>query len=96
MSITYCKCVFVALGMYHANRYAPCYTVICGLADCTIFVLIILYRHEFRKKKTLLDIKCILIFPTNLCEIIVRSTPRDIIITVGRSACKVAVILVRF
>ena len=50
MSITFCKCVFVALGMYHANRYAPCYTVICGLADCTIFVLIILYRHEFRKK----------------------------------------------
>jgi hypothetical protein len=38
--ITYCECVFVALGIQHAMRMS--HIVICGLPGCKIFLNIIL------------------------------------------------------
>jgi hypothetical protein len=35
ISITYCECVFVALGMQHAKRMRQ--TVICGRSDSSVF-----------------------------------------------------------
>jgi hypothetical protein len=56
-------------------------------------------RHDFRKKKKMiLNIKCVLILSKNSSEIflILSMMQRDIIINIHRSPCKVAVILVRF
>jgi len=39
MSITYCECVFIALGIQHAMRMR--HIVICGLPYSTIFFHII-------------------------------------------------------
>jgi hypothetical protein len=55
-------------------------------------------RQNFRKKKKLLNIKCVFGFPLLLSEnfLILRRTERDVIKNVHCSSCKVAVILVRF
>jgi hypothetical protein len=49
-----CVCSFSYLA---CKAHAPCLIVICGMADSTVFFLVILEIHEFRKK-TLLNIKC--------------------------------------
>jgi hypothetical protein len=46
MSITYCECVFVALGIHHAMRM--CHIVICGLSGYTKVVPI---THTILEKK---------------------------------------------
>ena len=54
-------------------------------------------RHDFRKKKKLLNTKCVFWFSLQLLSetfLILRITERDIIINVLRSSCKVPVILV--
>jgi hypothetical protein len=59
-TITYSKCVFVALGILHAKRMR-CYIVICGLSGSTTFFTLSYRRYEFREKVSL-SIKCVLIF----------------------------------
>ena len=39
MSVTYCECVFVALGIQHAMRMR--HIVVCDLPGCAIFFHII-------------------------------------------------------
>ena len=41
ITISYSECVFVALGIQHANACAPHYIVICGLSVSTFFFHII-------------------------------------------------------
>jgi hypothetical protein len=58
MSVTYYEHVFVVLGIQHAMRMRL--VLICGLPGSKIFVHIISQRERFsKKKKKLLDIKCV-------------------------------------
>jgi hypothetical protein len=49
LSITYSKCVFVALGAQHATHMRHIF--ICGLLGSTIFFQLSHKRHYFRKEK---------------------------------------------
>ena len=49
--ITYCECVFVALGDQHAMRMR--HIVICGLSGNTVFFYIHHKEHDFRKKNVI-------------------------------------------
>ena len=61
-SITYCKCVFVALAIQHAMRLR--YSVICGLPRSTKFSTLSHIRHDFRKE--ILEYKiCVMILSTS-------------------------------
>jgi hypothetical protein len=62
ISITYSECVFVALGIHHAMRMR--HIVMCGLSRRKVFFHIIQERHNFRKKKILLNAKYVSIFST--------------------------------
>jgi len=54
--MTYCKCVYVALGIQHAMRRS--HDVTCSQPDFTIFFHILTNGTVFEKKK-LLNIKCV-------------------------------------
>jgi hypothetical protein len=58
--ITYSDYVFVTLRTRHATRMRHIF--ICGLAGCTYFS--ILSRKRYGLRKTLLNIKCFMIFST--------------------------------
>jgi len=62
IDITYCECVFVALGILHAVRMRY---IICGLYSCKMFFSTLSHeRHDFRKKKVTEHKMCVSIFCT--------------------------------
>ena len=64
ISITYVKCVFVALGIQRAMRLL--HIAICGLPGSTIFSHIISFAALFSKKKVVEYKTCVLILSTIL------------------------------
>jgi len=65
---------------------------------CRIFFHIVSLTSLFSEKEMLLNVKCVLILYTNLCEtcLILWKFQRGMITTVRRSSCKVTISLLRF
>jgi len=78
VSVTYCECVFLALGIQHAMRMH--HIAICGLLGSTIFFNLISTTQRFSKKIIENEI-CVLILSTNLFEkfFFLTRTERDMI-----------------
>ena len=80
------------------NAHAPYYVVICGLSGSTIFFFshYVTISEIFEKKMS--DIRCVLIFPTELFEtfLVLRRIQRDIIQHVQGSSSEVLLFLPDF
>jgi hypothetical protein len=94
ISITYSKCVSVALGTQHAIRMRH-------IAICPLPPLYNLFPHYLRNdtifEKKLLKIKCVFWFSLQLLSetfLILRRTGRDMIKNLYRSSCEVPVVVV--
>ena len=60
-------CVCVALVTQHAVRMR--HTVICGLPVCTVFFVILSHkRHDFRKKKKVVEHKACVLFSSTTVD----------------------------
>ena len=97
ISITYSEYESVALGMRHAISMR--HILICGLSGFVIFFSTLSHkRHDFRKKKVLLNTNVVLILSTNPSEtlFILRTAERDMIKKVYWYTCKVPVVLFRY
>ena len=82
MSITYCECVFVALGIQHAKcmRRIILSSVACPAVQ--YFSTLSHKQQDFRGEKKLLNIKCMLQVSLKLLSetfFIIRRTERDVI-----------------
>ena len=90
-------CVFVPLAIQHAIFMH--HIVICGLPHSTIFFHIISQTERFKKKKKLLNTKCVFWFSLQLLSetfIILSRSEGYMIKKVYWSSCKAPFILVRF
>jgi len=82
-NITYSECVSVALVIQHAMRMR---CIILSLVEyqALLYLFALTYkRNDFRENK-LLNVKCVLIFPTTFVEtlLVLRKTERYMIINV--------------
>jgi len=97
-NITFSECVFVDLSIQHAMRMR--HIVICGLSGCTIIFTYSHKRHDFQKKKKLLNIKFLFHFSLELLSepfLILRRIQRGVVKNVYWTLrCKIPVILVKF
>jgi len=97
ISITYCECVFVALGIQQAMRMRR--FVICDLLCSTICFTLYLINDAIFNKKKLLNIKCTFwVYLQVLSEtfLILRRNERDVIKNVNYSSCKMPLFLSGF
>jgi hypothetical protein len=88
----------VALLIRHATRMRHIVSSFVASLAPSYFSTLSHKRHDFRKKKKLLNIKCVLIFSANLSEtfLTLRIIQQDIVINVKTFSCKVPDILVGF
>jgi hypothetical protein len=89
-SVTYSKCVFVAIGVQLAMTM--CHIVICDLSGCTIFFSTLSHKWQSYWTQNVIWFSLQL-----LCKpfLILRRTERDIIINIYWSSCQVLFVLVR-
>jgi hypothetical protein len=97
ISITYSKCVSVALDIQHAKGM---HRITLSPVDCPAlpyFSTLSHKRHDFMKK--VIEHKmCVLILSTILSKtfLILRRNERDMVINIHMSSCKVPVMPVKF
>ena len=96
MTITYFKCVFVALVIQHTKRIHHIVIVACPAQQ--YFSTLSHTWHDFREEKLIEHKMCVLISIQILSEtyLILRRTERDMVENVYRSLFQVPVILVLF
>jgi len=78
--ITYSECVLVALVVQHAICMSHIF--ICGLSDSTTLCHIISLTVPLKIKRTVFNIKCVLIFSVQILSgtfLILRINERDVI-----------------
>ena len=92
-------CLYCCLSSVACKSHLFCTTLYCYLWPVWLYHIFPQYLFNgtnFRKR--LLSITCVLVFSTTFAWniLILRRIQQNIIINIGRSSCKVIVILVRF
>ena len=101
--ISVCMCVHVDVRMWCSRVALSSMQSACAMLSSMASLALPRFltshkRHDFRGKKNVFFIKCVLIFSTEFISnfFIPRRIQGDIVINVTTSSCKVPVILVGF